>query len=96
MSSRRPPKPIRDSLPGAVRGPVVERSAGGVVVRTLNGNLHVLLIRDPYRKWGLPKGHLEDGEGAADAAPSEHLTHWERDGNGGEACLAVPRTCGDR
>jgi 8-oxo-dGTP pyrophosphatase MutT (NUDIX family) len=49
----------------------VEHSAGGVVVRPIGGVLHVLLIRDPYRKWGLPKGHLEDGEGPMDAALRE-------------------------
>ena len=43
-------------------GTVVERSAGGVVVRRIHDTLHVLVIRDPYRKWGLPKGHVEDGE----------------------------------
>lgn len=32
---------------------------------------HILLIRDPYRRWGLPKGHLEGGEGSADAALRE-------------------------
>ena len=31
----------------------------------------MLLIRDPYRRWGLPKGHLEDGEGMAEAALRE-------------------------
>lgn len=31
----------------------------------------MLLIRDPYRKWGLPKGHLEEGEGTEDAALRE-------------------------
>jgi 8-oxo-dGTP pyrophosphatase MutT (NUDIX family) len=50
---------------------LVEHSAGGVVVRPIDGVLHVLLIRDPYRKWGLPKGHLEEGEGAIDAALRE-------------------------
>jgi 8-oxo-dGTP pyrophosphatase MutT (NUDIX family) len=49
----------------------VERSAGGVVVRLLDGAPHILLIRDPYRKWGLPKGHLEDEEAEADAALRE-------------------------
>lgn len=39
-----------------------ETSAGGVVVRTIGGVPHALVIRDPYRKWGLPKGHTEDGE----------------------------------
>jgi 8-oxo-dGTP pyrophosphatase MutT (NUDIX family) len=50
---------------------VIERSAGGVVVRPFDGRVKVLLIRDPYRKWGLPKGHLEDGEGTAEAALRE-------------------------
>ena len=71
MNPRKPPRPVRDSLPGPVRGPVVERSAGGVVIRTLDGSVHILLIRDPYRTWGLPKGHVEEGEGAADAALRE-------------------------
>ncbi len=49
----------------------VERSAGGVVVRILDGHPYVLLIRDPYRRWGLPKGHLEEGEGTKEAALRE-------------------------
>ena len=40
----------------------VERSAGGVVVRTIDGAPHILLIKDPYGKWGLPKGHIEGDE----------------------------------
>lgn len=42
--------------------PTVEISAGGVVVRVIDGVHHALVIRDPYRKWGLPKGHAEVGE----------------------------------
>lgn len=49
----------------------VERSAGGVVVRVIGGELHVLLIRDPYRNWGLPKGHVEPGEDDRGAAVRE-------------------------
>jgi 8-oxo-dGTP pyrophosphatase MutT (NUDIX family) len=48
-----------------------EKSAGGVVVRPTDGEHRVLLIRDPYGKWGLPKGHLEDGEGNEEAALRE-------------------------
>lgn len=48
-----------------------EQSAGGVVHREIDGALHVLLIRDPYRNWGLPKGHVEAGEAPADAALRE-------------------------
>jgi 8-oxo-dGTP pyrophosphatase MutT (NUDIX family) len=49
----------------------VERSAGGVVVRRIGGEMHVLLIRDPYHNWGLPKGHVELEEDAATAALRE-------------------------
>lgn len=50
---------------------LIERSAGGVVVRGADDEVRVLLIRDPYQKWGLPKGHLEDGEGPLEAAVRE-------------------------
>jgi ADP-ribose pyrophosphatase YjhB (NUDIX family) len=49
----------------------VVESAGGVVVRELEGVPHVLVIRDPYKKWGLPKGHSEDGESRAQTALRE-------------------------
>jgi len=49
----------------------VERSAGGVVIRISEKVPHVLLIRDPYQRWGLPKGHLEDDERPEDAALRE-------------------------
>ena len=49
----------------------IERSAGGVVVRALAGNWHALLIRDPYGKWSLPKGHIEGGETLREAAVRE-------------------------
>lgn len=49
----------------------IEHSAGGVVIRTVAGAHHVLVIRDPYDNWGLPKGHLERGESAAAAALRE-------------------------
>jgi 8-oxo-dGTP pyrophosphatase MutT (NUDIX family) len=40
-----------------------ETSAGGVVFRVdPAGEPVFLLIRDSYRNWGFPKGHLEDGE----------------------------------
>ena len=48
-----------------------ERSAGGVVTRRIDGTVHFLLIRDPYGKLGLPKGHVENGETAEDAALRE-------------------------
>ncbi len=49
----------------------VETSAGGVVVRVIDGVPHALLILDPYKKWGLPKGHPEPGETTAEAALRE-------------------------
>lgn len=42
-----------------------------MVLRTLRGVPHALVIRDPYRKWGLPKGHAEDGETLAETALRE-------------------------
>lgn len=48
-----------------------EHSAGGVVVRRMEGTLMLLLIRDPYRKLGLPKGHLEGNETSVEAAVRE-------------------------
>lgn len=52
--------------------PTEETSAGGIVYRRTpeNGSLF-LLIRDSYRNWGFPKGHVEPGEERADAARRE-------------------------
>jgi 8-oxo-dGTP pyrophosphatase MutT (NUDIX family) len=48
-----------------------EFSAGGVVVRNDGGQVVFLLIRDSYKNWGFPKGHIETGEKAEDAARRE-------------------------
>lgn len=51
-----------------------ETSAGGVVFRrdaTPDGAPRFLLIRDSYKNWGFPKGHLEAGEPPAEAARRE-------------------------
>lgn len=53
--------------PGAQR----ETSAGGVVYRLEGDSALFLLIRDSYRNWGFPKGHLERGEKAEVAAMRE-------------------------
>ena len=55
-----------------------EVSAGGVVYRMAPGDDGVpralfLLIRDSYRNWGFPKGHLERGELPDAAAMREVL-----------------------
>src|SRR2546427_807669 len=56
------------SQPRATR----ETSAGGVIFRRdPDGRPRFLLIRDSYRNWGFPKGHLEPGEPPADAARRE-------------------------
>jgi 8-oxo-dGTP pyrophosphatase MutT (NUDIX family) len=49
----------------------IEHSSGGVVARHMDGTVHVLLIRDPNGKWGLPKGHVENGESSREAALRE-------------------------
>jgi ADP-ribose pyrophosphatase YjhB (NUDIX family) len=41
------------------------------VFRRGDAGVRFLLIRDPYDNWGLPKGHLEEGETAAQAAIRE-------------------------
>ena len=48
-----------------------EESAGGIVFRLERGKPRYLLIRDSYRNWGFPKGHLEPGEEPAVAAVRE-------------------------
>jgi 8-oxo-dGTP pyrophosphatase MutT (NUDIX family) len=53
------------------RGARDETSAGGVVFRVDGGHPLFLLIRDSYRNWGFPKGHLEAGEAPETAALRE-------------------------
>jgi 8-oxo-dGTP pyrophosphatase MutT (NUDIX family) len=48
-----------------------ETSAGGVVIRWDAGLPLYLLIRDSYRNWGFPKGHVERGEAPEVAALRE-------------------------
>ena len=50
----------------------VIRAAGGVVTRTTDGDLEVLLVHRPrYDDWSLPKGKLEPGETVEQAALRE-------------------------
>jgi 8-oxo-dGTP pyrophosphatase MutT (NUDIX family) len=53
------------------RKPRRETSAGGVVFRRDGAHTLFLLIRDGYRNWGFPKGHVEEGERADAAALRE-------------------------
>lgn len=52
-----------------------EISAGGVVFRTVAADGAsrplFLIIRDSYKNWGFPKGHIEQGERPEDAAVRE-------------------------
>jgi 8-oxo-dGTP pyrophosphatase MutT (NUDIX family) len=48
-----------------------ETSAGGVVYRGRGAAAQILLIRDSYKSWGFPKGHLKAGESSEDAALRE-------------------------
>src|SRR5258706_189911 len=52
----------------AKQTPVEETSAGGVGFRRSDDGLLVLVIRDAYKNWGFPKGHVEPGDDAARAA----------------------------
>jgi 8-oxo-dGTP pyrophosphatase MutT (NUDIX family) len=50
----------------------LEVSAGGIVFRRPQGEVaRYLLIRDSYKNWGFPKGHLEGDESPAEAALRE-------------------------
>lgn len=53
------------------REPREEISAGGVVFRRSPDGVRFLLIRDSYKNWGFPKGHLEADESADAAAMRE-------------------------
>jgi 8-oxo-dGTP pyrophosphatase MutT (NUDIX family) len=53
------------------RRPREEVSAGGIVFRRDGERTFYLLIRDSYRNWGFPKGHLEAGEATEQAALRE-------------------------
>ncbi len=62
----------------AKAAPIEETSAGGVVFRRAASEGEgggagplFLLIRDSYRNWGFPKGHVEPGEERSDAARRE-------------------------
>lgn len=48
-----------------------ERSAGGVIFRRAPEGVHLLLIKDAYDNWGLPKGHIEPPESGREAAVRE-------------------------
>ena len=61
----------RNSKPQGTTRATLETSAGGVVYRVDQGEPLFLLIRDSYRNWGFPKGHLEPREAPENAALRE-------------------------
>ncbi len=48
-----------------------EKSAGGVVYRLKENQIEIVLIKDRYERWTLPKGKLEPGEDSERAALRE-------------------------
>ena len=48
-----------------------EFSAGGVILHGKGKDQKVLLIKDSYGRWSLPKGHIEKGETTAQAGLRE-------------------------
>lgn len=70
------PKPIagfkkliqRPAISAVVREP----TAGGIVFRGgKDGKVEILLIQDSKGRWTIPKGHIEEGEKAAETARRE-------------------------
>jgi 8-oxo-dGTP pyrophosphatase MutT (NUDIX family) len=58
-------------MKGRGRAPREEVSAGGIVFRRTPVGVRFLLIRDSYKNWGFPKGHLEADESPDAAAVRE-------------------------
>lgn len=51
---------------------VREPTAGGIVFRrNKKGDIEILLIQDAKDRWTIPKGHIEEGETAAQTAKRE-------------------------
>lgn len=57
----------------AINEVVREPTAGGVVFRRLpkSNEIQILLIQDAKNRWTIPKGHIESGESAREAAARE-------------------------
>lgn len=48
-----------------------EYTSGGIVFRIIDGTIEILLLQDLKARWSLPKGHIESGETAKQAALRE-------------------------
>ena len=57
----------------AISEVVREPTAGGVIYRIAEktAEIEILLIQDAKNRWTIPKGHIEDGESAAQTAERE-------------------------
>ena len=56
----------------AIQEIVREPTAGGIVFRnSKTGDIEILLIQDSKNRWTIPKGHIEEGESAQQAAKRE-------------------------
>lgn len=64
-------------------------SAGGVVYRRKGGDVRLMLIRDRFGRWSMPKGHIEPGESPEEAALREIA---EETGLVGRVVDALPAT----
>lgn len=67
VSNQSPRLPWRPGVKEIAR----ESTAGGVIYRLNNGQLQILLIQDALDRWTIPKGHIEEGETAQEAAIRE-------------------------
>lgn len=72
------PKPVKsfknylNKRRPAIQEVVREPTAGGIVYRrNKKGEVEILLIQDAKDRWTIPKGHIEEGETAKQAAKRE-------------------------
>ncbi|MCL2094874.1 NUDIX domain-containing protein [Candidatus Saccharibacteria bacterium] len=65
------PSLLKGSGGNPIRKIVREPTAGGIVLRSGKNGLEVLLIQDAKNRWTVPKGHIEKGETARQAAARE-------------------------
>lgn len=49
----------------------IEISAGGAVIKKIDNQTHVLLLKDKKNQWTLPKGLIEEGEPMEETAKRE-------------------------
>lgn len=70
MNQKKTTKTKRPTKPASNRA-VREFTAGGVVYRTRDKGLEILMIQDHKGRWTIPKGHVEKGESLEQTAARE-------------------------